>query len=367
MSNRPVSIEFIADVSKYLRETKKMEVSTEDIADAFVAVSNDSADLERKLSAAMRGAEKDVDRLARTIKDLPDATGKAAKEADKDFRKVGDSASDAGKETGQNFASNLGEGLSSGDLSDTLQDALGEMLGQIKGPLTAAIGVGAALALAVWNSFQQESKKQKEMLNSVLDITDEMTGAIDKIGLMRLGLEELGGGDYGQGLRDAAKYARLIGVSAEDLVAVVSGDLNPASQATLGLLQQEAAQYDELVKKRKLTPDERERREAVREILATTKLTVDAVRQGKDAQETWASATGETRTETENQARAQDAAARAAERQAAAAAQTRDSVTTALEKLQAINAIGDKTIRVNIDTRIQGSAPAAAFIGKYAT
>lgn len=365
VAGKPISIQFIAEVAQYLREVKRMEVTTDDLADALVATSNSSDDLERKLRKAMRGAAEDTERLERTIKDLPKATGKAADEAKKDFTRIGDEAGEAGKEAGTNLAQNLGEGLSSGDLSDTVQDALGEALGSIKGPVSAAFAAGAAIALAVWNSFRAESEKQKAMLNQVLDITDEVTGAIDTIALLRLGVEELGGGDYGQGLRDVAKYSREIGVSTEDLVAVISGELNPASQATLDLLQDEADRLSELVQKRKLTQDERERRGILREILGTVELTTEAVEQGKAAQDTWNTATADARKKAEAQAAAQGAVATQAERTAAAASQTRTSIEASYEKLKQIQAIPDKKVRVDVDVSVQGNAPGAAFIGKY--
>ena len=63
MAPKPVTIEFVAEVAQYLRAVKKVEVSTDDIADALVAVSKDSKDLEKDLSRAMRDSSRDTDRL----------------------------------------------------------------------------------------------------------------------------------------------------------------------------------------------------------------------------------------------------------------------------------------------------------------
>ena len=62
-ANKPITLEFLAEVSQFLRETKKVDVSMEDLSDALVATSNSSADLERKLGRAMREAEKDTESL----------------------------------------------------------------------------------------------------------------------------------------------------------------------------------------------------------------------------------------------------------------------------------------------------------------
>jgi hypothetical protein len=86
VASKPIRIEFVAEVAQYLRDTKKLAVSTEDIADALLSVTNSSEDLERKLSRAMREADKDVDTLQRSIRDQPKATKKAADAADGDFR-----------------------------------------------------------------------------------------------------------------------------------------------------------------------------------------------------------------------------------------------------------------------------------------
>jgi DNA-binding transcriptional MerR regulator len=289
VANKPIRIEFVAEVAQYLRDTKKLEVSTEDIGDALNAVTKDSEDLERKLSKAIRAAERDVGSLERVIDELPKSTSKAAREADKDFRKFGDDARDAGKEAGQNLGQSLGEGLSSGDLSDVLQEVLGETLGNISGPASAAVAVGAGIALAVWNAFAEASRVEKQKLNEILDITDETTGALDRVAQLRLAFEELGDGDYGQGLKDAKKYADILGLSMADISNLISGDLNPKAQATKALLEAQAALIEHTAQNemRDLTAEEMKRLDAIRQILGTTALQVTAVQQGAEAQGTW--------------------------------------------------------------------------------
>jgi transcriptional regulator with XRE-family HTH domain len=324
MANKPIEITFVADVAAYLRDVKKLEVSTDDIAQALVGASNDGADLERKLGKAMKAATKDTNTLEAAIKDLPKATSKAAAEGVKDMRRLGDEAGDAGRDAGKNLGQNLGEGLSSGDVSDTLQDAFGEMLGNIEGPVSAALAAGAAIGLALYNGIRGEAEKQKEKLTEAFGFADLMTGEIDKLAKLKAGISELGGGDEAQGWKDASKYAALTGLSAGQIAAVVSGQINPETQKLLGYLEEESRTYDDLVEKRKLTRDERERREAVREILATTTLQVTATEQASAAA---ASATSALR---ENEA-LMSATARSAERVLAAAKELPENIRVNLE------------------------------------
>jgi uncharacterized protein (DUF2164 family)/DNA-binding transcriptional MerR regulator len=289
VASKPIRIEFVAEVAQYLRDTKKLEVSTEDIADALNATTKDAQDLERKLGKAMKSAEKDAQSLERVLKELPDATSRFAREADKDLKKFSDDARDAGKDAGQNLGQSLGEGLSSGDLSDVLQEVLGETLGNVSGPASAAVAVGAGIALAVWNAFAEQSRIEKQKLNEMLDITDEMTGALDRVAAVRLALEELGGGDYGQGLKDAKKYADILGLSISDITNLITGDMNPAAEATKALLQGQADLIERTAQKemRDLTAEEMKRLDAIRQILGTTELQAAAVESAAAAQDTW--------------------------------------------------------------------------------
>jgi hypothetical protein len=237
----------------------------------------------------MREAEKDVDSLKRAVDQLPDATSRAAREAGKDFEKVGDEAKEAGREAGQNLGQSLGEGLSSGDLSGVLQEVLGETLGNISGPASAAVAVGAGIALAVWNAFAEASRIEKQKLNEMLDITDETTGALDRVAQLRAAFTELGGGDYGQGLLDAKKYADALGMSVGDVANLISGDLNPQAQATKALLEDQKRRLEETAELMHgdLLPADQARLDAINEILGTTKLQVTAVQNAAAAQETW--------------------------------------------------------------------------------
>jgi uncharacterized protein with PIN domain len=156
VAEKPIRFEFVAEVAQYLRDTKKVAVSTEDIADALLSVTNSSEDLERKLSRAMREVDKDVDTLQRSIRDLPKATKAAADAADKDFGKIGDDARDAGREVGDEFRQNLGESLSSGSMEDLVSDTLGGIVGSMKGPLGLAAAGVAGVGALIFNQLKKD-------------------------------------------------------------------------------------------------------------------------------------------------------------------------------------------------------------------
>lgn len=170
MPNRPINFEFLADVSQYLREVKGASISTEDLADALVGVTESGDDMERKLAASMRDAARDTETLERALKDVGDAADRMGDEAKRGFEKVGDEAKDAGREVGSEFRSSLGEGLASGgSLSDVLSETLGEVTGGLGGPLGVAAGILAGGALLAFNKVREEAEKIKAVMESLGD------------------------------------------------------------------------------------------------------------------------------------------------------------------------------------------------------
>jgi hypothetical protein len=166
MAEKPIKFEFVAEVAQYLRDTKKLAVSTEDIADALLGVTNSSEDLERKLSRAMREVDKDVDTLQRSIRDLPKATKKAADAADDDFKRIGDDAREAGREVGDEFRQNLGESLSSGSMEDLVSDTLGGLVGSMKGPLGLAAAGVAGVGALIFNKLKEDWQATMDAMKS---------------------------------------------------------------------------------------------------------------------------------------------------------------------------------------------------------
>lgn len=256
MPNRPIEFTFTSDVEKFLRGLDKAEIGVEDLQAA--------------------------------IKKLPKVTDDAVDKMDDDLDRVGDSAKERGKEAGGNFAQSLGEGLSSGDTSEVLQEVLGEMVGDVSGPASAAIAVGAAIALTAWNAFKKQSEDMKAAVVAQFDLFDEVTGQLDRIAQYQVAITELGGGDFNQGLKDAKKYANDLGLSLEEVTALITGELNPATAATLEYVKQEAAWTGEN------TEEAYKTKEAAKELLKTTEKNAAALKLATEQQQTWDQASGRT-------------------------------------------------------------------------
>lgn len=271
MANRPISIEFVAEVAQFLKNARNVEVSVDDIADALMAASSDAKDLERKMSRAMKDAEKDVEGLERVIKDIPKATDKMADAAKQDFKKVEDAASEAGQEAGEEFRQNLGEAVSSGDLGDILTDTLGGLVSSLKGPLGlagAAAAAGAAIAIqqvrADWESmmealggafdglmaqmqetgrYYQSANEQQQILNDAVRENAEEWGPVrenaELLGMtvQDVGLAILEGGDATDDLKAKLLEARDAGTKVVGEGAQTYIHMNDSAKAANELLK----------------------------------------------------------------------------------------------------------------------------------
>jgi methyl-accepting chemotaxis protein len=190
--NRPISFEFLADVSQYLREVKGASVTTEDLADALVGVTESGDDLERKLGRSMRDAANDTEVLERAVRDVPKATDDMADKARRDFDRLGDDAQDAGQEVGQEFKQNLGESLASGDLEGLVTDTLGGLVASLKGPVGLVAGGIAAVAALAFTEIQRQAELTKAAIET-----------------LSAGVQDM----YTQGIRNASRTQELQRVS----------------------------------------------------------------------------------------------------------------------------------------------------------
>jgi hypothetical protein len=238
VASKPIRIEFVAEVAQYLRDTKKLEVSTEDIADALNATTKNADDLERKLGKAMKGAEKDAESLKRVLDDLPESTGKAAKAADDDFRKIGDDAKEAGREAGDEFKQNLGESLASGDLGDVFADTIGGLISSLKGPLGVAAAAVGGTALIVFNKVKADwdalvgtlEASAQSVLDKQLELGKQYLSQQERLQIIADLVKE-----QPDVWRDIEKQAKLVGVSMEDVGLAVTGSKLEQAELTAEL------------------------------------------------------------------------------------------------------------------------------------
>ena len=87
---RPITLEYLADVRQFLRKNAKAEESVEDVMHRLLDAGDAGQDMERKLERAMRDAAKDTEKLERAVEEVPKATDDMADRAARDFDRVGD-------------------------------------------------------------------------------------------------------------------------------------------------------------------------------------------------------------------------------------------------------------------------------------
>lgn len=170
---RPIIIEFGSKVRDFLRGTKKVERSTEDIADSLKDATKDAEKFEREFTSAM-------DEAARESKN-------ASRKIEKNFDDTGGQLGDIGSEAGDEFVQNIGEAISSGDIEGLLQGTLGGLVGGLKGPIAAAAATLGGLAVIAF----QQVRAEAEALTAFYESWQEAFVALVKQTADELTLEEV--------------------------------------------------------------------------------------------------------------------------------------------------------------------------------
>jgi len=152
-SGRPVVISFAADVASFLRGSKKVEKSTEDIADELQKAERSSEDFSREFRRSMDKAERAADSSSRKI--------------GRDFERAGDDIADIGKEAGEEFQQNLGESIAQGDLSGIVQDTLGGLTAALKGPVGLAAAAVAGVIGFAFATFREKSEEEAAEIKAI--------------------------------------------------------------------------------------------------------------------------------------------------------------------------------------------------------
>ena len=163
--SRPIVVEFTANVRDFLRKTKDVERSTEDIADELEKAEDAAGDFEDSFTRAMKDAERQAERSGRDIGDS--------------FDGVDDQFGEVGAESGSEFKQNLAESLASGgSVEDIVQDTLAGLVGSLKGPVGAA---AAALAGVGVLAFQAMRERAEELQVIVEGTREFIQGQFDLI------------------------------------------------------------------------------------------------------------------------------------------------------------------------------------------
>ena len=224
VSGRPITLEFAADVAAFLKDVKKIDVSLEDVEQAFTAVGDDADKAAREIDGSM-------DKAGRSLRDFAAEADRAARDTSGSFRRMGDdshraasSMGDAGREAGNEFRQNLGESIASGDLSNIVGDTIGGLISSVSGGLAGAfVAVGAAGVLA-FNSIRERAERVEAATQRLVDVILGASGSLDE--LSRKAVFE----EWFEGLKEntaaAADFAEAIEtgvITAEELRDAVTG------------------------------------------------------------------------------------------------------------------------------------------------
>lgn len=237
-----IEIEILTDTTKLKAGTDEAERSIEALADSVDLASDD---MRRSLQSIDDGVSSTLG-----------PSGSFTRATD-DFTDTGRQRfSEAGTEVASEFSSNLAEGIASGDTSATLLDSitgLGATLGAAGG-LTAIAGVGALVGGAIVSGMVNGAKAAKaEFIAETKTIFDsvevEAKTSMRKIRKEILEgftfesvLEELGGEAGLQGGIDQVNtLVDATGVKFNTVVDLLRGKVNPATEETRKILEQQAS------------------------------------------------------------------------------------------------------------------------------
>jgi len=176
----PIKIDFLANVRDFIRGTKNVEESLDDVADSLDDVARDGDRATEKLEDSFRDLSRRARDTTRDVDDLGDK-GKTS------FRKLGDT----GEEVSGELKQNLGETFSSfrGDLEDLpqiAQDVLGGLAGSFGGLATSiglaagAAGIGLLIAAFQTLAEQEEARKERvgEWAGRYIEAAGQIKGAL---------------------------------------------------------------------------------------------------------------------------------------------------------------------------------------------
>lgn len=232
----PISIDFLANVTKFLRGTDDMERALEDVADS--------------LDDAARDGDQATERLERSFKDLADTAADSSRKIDREMDQAGGQGlrrlGDTSREVGDELKQNLGESLSSfrGDLADLpqiAQDTLGGLagsgaLGGIAGlAATAAGAAGLGLITGAIQAQQAAAEALREKFKEAYQqAAEDGRTFLDEAQVQALAIETLFNPDA---RKAAAEDAKAIGVDLLTIVRAQAGD-QEALNAVLEITRQ---------------------------------------------------------------------------------------------------------------------------------
>lgn len=189
-----IKIPFIADVDGFLRGTRDLEESLDDVADALDDISTAGSDVDAKVGGDLKDAAKTADasaeKISKSFKTAFREVEAAGRTSSRKVRAEVDDVGDKGSATLREFSSeakqNVGETLASFDGSvssgvDAVQGTVGGLVTAL-GPAgmigAAVIGVGIGLARNMFSKSQEAAEAFRERVLSIFEELRESGGTI---------------------------------------------------------------------------------------------------------------------------------------------------------------------------------------------
>ena len=195
---RGVQLAITLNPREFLRALRQVELSTEDVADAFdeIETAGDSAfdDVEASAKAAADDIENAFSGVSREVRSEFDRMERAAGDTDLDVSRGADSAKQAAGvlagEVVDEFVENWGEAVRSGDYAGAVRETLSQ-LGQVGGAIGGPVGavIGGALALGLTTAFDKAIASSQEAARIQAAVRDIFLGVTDEA-------EEAGGNSW---------------------------------------------------------------------------------------------------------------------------------------------------------------------------
>lgn len=174
----PFKLSLVADVRQWLRGTKDVEKSLEDVADSLDTLADETGknaeEAADKLTGKFTGAlDKIQSQSKQTGRKLGDNIKKGTKEAETGFDDLKDEANQSAREAAASFSGEFE------DVADYVQEVLAQALSGF-GPIGAAAGIAAAAGIGILISGLQnaadEAEDAKERIQDLADQIREVGG-----------------------------------------------------------------------------------------------------------------------------------------------------------------------------------------------
>lgn len=215
----PIKIDFISNVTSFLRGTKDTEQALEDVADSLDDVVRDGDRATEKLERGFRDLARQAEKTEDSVKDV----------GEKGFKAAGENVSNFKDEAVQNF-SEVASSFS-GNVEDMASGVQG-LTGGLASALTPGIGIpiailGAAAAVFLEN-WRKSAEESEERISSMYDDMLESGEGFLSAQFLQQGIATIFGDP--EKIKLAEERAKSLGATTETVARAMAGDQNAINQ-----------------------------------------------------------------------------------------------------------------------------------------